>query len=605
MASLIVTSGPRLGVMNSAYVKQEYILNWVEDVGAGDPEIVAIEVEYLQNGAAIGDNGTFQVIQRYQRDETVPLFPVNRFRIRLDGIIKPLLGFSIWQLSLTDEDDVETWGTFNVRVRYLYIDSTTGLIETDATWTNFSDVDFTQSIMEIETAMALDEFHSPGASSGLYRFLSNKPNTTYDDAAQVSTAMAERLAYIVRDMGFGDDMPDYLGVELYSDPTTMAQDTYWDLVNGGSDGFEGRASIGVGPLDLQFLDAGRYMSGYSAPVFTGITWYRVALFRADYPPGNFFEDGDDGTFEAKINNIAVTQWYAASHDTSTPITGSGSLQVLPNPSPQPSADFVFYGVSQLAVTAGVTYRAIADVAIDPGPCGQGADMNIRIIGYNGVLASTSPTFLQTANANFTVTQAETTWTPSSSGNTRVGFWMFGGDVSGCFSGVRVDSLKIEAIGGPGYEQVTEWRYYKMIPDCADGQAARVHFVNQLGGVDSYTFTGNKKEGATVTSAEYETPFEINNNGLTWSQRRDNGRHRINIVGDKTVEVIAENVGRAEGLWLEEMLRAPRIYFENGPSRDFIEYLPTIKNIVSTDAEETMVDIRFKFNRGISVEAQTN
>jgi hypothetical protein len=86
---------------------------------------------------------------------------------------------------------------------------------------------------------------------------------------------------------------------------------------------------------------------------------------------------------------------------------------------------------------------------------------------------------------------------------------------------------------------------------------RVHFLNKLGGIDSYTFKGLNKLETTTTSSQYEKNLGINYNQQT--RGRQTQYRQILTAYVATSEILSS----AESIWLEELVTSPVLYLELG------------------------------------------
>jgi len=110
----------------------------------------------------------------------------------------------------------------------------------------------------------------------------------------------------------------------------------------------------------------------------------------------------------------------------------------------------------------------------------------------------------------------------------------------------------------GFLARSELRRWDLVTRCADQE--RFHFLNRVGGCDSYTFFGNIKQTQRSESDEYER-------GLNWNvvtSLRHYPHYRGPFKGniDSQVELeITTSQTTEESLWLREMLTSPEVYRE--------------------------------------------
>ena len=120
-------------------------------------------------------------------------------------------------------------------------------------------------------------------------------------------------------------------------------------------------------------------------------------------------------------------------------------------------------------------------------------------------------------------------------------------------------------------------------------------MNRLGGVDSHWFNDIQKVGIRSSYSTFDGVFSIGSAGLSWDDRRSNGRRPYNIRGEKEVELNTVKVDPAHAEWIEELLFSPEIFFEEEEIK-FIPYLCLSKALDIIDTGEGFVDLAIKFQR---------
>ncbi len=97
--------------------------------------------------------------------------------------------------------------------------------------------------------------------------------------------------------------------------------------------------------------------------------------------------------------------------------------------------------------------------------------------------------------------------------------------------------------------------YKMVPHCLS--ATRVHFLNRLGAMDSYTFTGAERRNIKTESTTYQK--------LKPTTYNPAARGTQVLQKDATVRLSCSSnpLRPDEMLWLEELLTSPAVYVQRG------------------------------------------
>ena len=128
---------------------------------------------------------------------------------------------------------------------------------------------------------------------------------------------------------------------------------------------------------------------------------------------------------------------------------------------------------------------------------------------------------------------------------------------------------ITVTGGPTYSYLrqTEDFTYNVINHCCDRKSLRLHWMNLLGGADSYTFDENK-------DLQIATNHSTGQKALGWiagstspNIASDIGSMKLKSEGLRFYNLNSKILTNAQSLWLSEMLTSPKVYAQiNG---DFI------------------------------------
>lgn len=130
----------------------------------------------------------------------------------------------------------------------------------------------------------------------------------------------------------------------------------------------------------------------------------------------------------------------------------------------------------------------------------------------------------------------------------------------------------------GLVAVSEKRRYNLVKTCAEAPT-RLHFLNRLGAIDSYTLTGSERRSIKTGSTVYQK--------LRPPEFRPSARGRKVLQKEATVRLSCSTdaLRPDEMLWLEELITSPAIYVQRGQHHipvtlrdgDF-EILDPVKNI---------------------------
>lgn len=300
-----------------------------------------------------------------------------------------------------------------------------------------------------------------------------------------------------------------------------------------------RLDLGVGPRNVNQLSPG-FLSA-------SVDRYDVTLVSSGSQ--NLFVDMDNGTAEAHINGfLAGPNFTSGSHSTTRARTGTHSVKVdLANGPIDGSFNTGFKMATVLPLVSGSAYAfscyAYVDGAIAPGTLPK---MRIGVEGLNDATITYSSTW-----------QAGT-----------VGVWYYlnttiatGLDVNGRFvlqkAGdwgnliVYFDDFKVT-----GTKAYSETKSFKLTS--LGTNTTRVHFLNRLGGFDSYTFGGAEKRNIKTEGSTYEKLRP------SWGFNPSSpGRQVLQKNATVRLSCSTDALRPDEMLWMEELLTSSAVYVQRG------------------------------------------
>ena len=180
---------------------------------------------------------------------------------------------------------------------------------------------------------------------------------------------------------------------------------------------------------------------------------------------------------------------------------------------------------------------------------------------------------------------------------RVALYWMDNEVGSCDGATASNGTDCDDSGGSwnGTEyRMTEYRYYKVdhSSENAPFPYLRVHWLNSLGGIDSYTFKRNKTESISRTLSTYErkpndpqwtleTTDGTANTAmidLTWNTFQasldlqtgsDQYKSSTEILGVQSVKggtVFSDTLERPTAVWLSELMKSPNVWIEEHNDR---------------------------------------
>lgn len=322
-----------------------------------------------------------------------------------------------------------------------------------------------------------------------------------------------------------------------------------------------RLDLGVGPQNLN-----RYVTGL---LNNDVDRYDVTLVSSGTQ--NLFVDMDNGTAEANINGfLAGPNFTSGQHSTTHARTGSHSLMVdLANGPIDGSFNTGFTAATPLSLVSGKTYtmRCYAYVTGTIAP-GATPAMRIAIQGLNDA-AVTYDTSWQAGPLNSWY-QLTTTLT-------------VGNDTTGNFILQKAgnwDNLVVyfDDFAVSGLKAYSETRRFKLQNLGTD--TTRVHFLNRLGGFDSYTFSGAEKRTVRASGSTFQKLRPAW--GFNPSAR---GRQVFQKEANVRLSCSSDALRPDEMAWLEELITSPAVYVQQGDNHIPVvlkegefEILDPVKNI---------------------------
>ena len=280
----------------------------------------------------------------------------------------------------------------------------------------------------------------------------------------------------------------------------------------------------------------------------------------------------------------------------------------------------------------------------------------------------SPTYIN--NNTGTIPSGSPAWNNISLGTAgtdtdwyRVSIHMEAGENTGGFSGgsctVTVGDSQTysewcEDAGGvwtpPPMVRCSEYRYFKLY-NRAEAPAfpyIRLHWLNELGGIDSYSFTRSQGESLTKSFSTYErepaNPIRTNfgyggffpysadtypsnsyrllsQNTSVVSEQYQTSQEVLSINARKKGFVFSDALNKTDSSWLEGLLTSPNVWMqvsnERGemastddavkhPSRqDYTPIIITNSEVATLDEEARTVQFKIEYQHGNSIVTQSN
>lgn len=110
-----------------------------------------------------------------------------------------------------------------------------------------------------------------------------------------------------------------------------------------------------------------------------------------------------------------------------------------------------------------------------------------------------------------------------------------------------------------YVAISEVITYQIKPSCCGTRDLRLHWLNQLGGTDSYTFNSEKDLVLTTTSDRAQKALDWVIGDPDPHNKSDIGNFKIKSEGSTAYVLKSRYLTNQEALWLSDLLNSPKVY----------------------------------------------
>ena len=220
---------------------------------------------------------------------------------------------------------------------------------------------------------------------------------------------------------------------------------------------------------------------------------------------------------------------------------------------------------------------------------------------------------------------------------------YGGSAPACPTGECCEAAPAFGSWAGAMYRTSEFRYFK-IDHTGNNEAfphVRLHWLNALGGIDSYTFKRNKTEAISRTLSTYERKpndpqwtLEVNvggkmvdttyaNTQTSWSLQTGSDQYKssVEVMSVQSVKggtVYSEALEKPSSNWLSELMKSPNVWIQvdngraktNAVKNDFVysapdlfgsdynpDYAPIIIDegeMITVDEEQRLVQIQISY-----------
>ena len=195
-------------------------------------------------------------------------------------------------------------------------------------------------------------------------------------------------------------------------------------------------------------------------------------------------------------------------------------------------------------------------------------------------------FIKYTGANGDVVTAVTLTANEYLFNTRAGKYAQDTLIAGGIS--IIDTYKVELLGVTS--NVLASRTFKLNTECSQYPTVRLHWMNKLGGFDSFNFNKNQINAMEIERKQFKAPLPIG------YSKQDRLKTNYNTTINDRISINSDWITEEESILLEELATSPVIYLERTPT-DFVSV-----NITNTSYEiKNFLTDRRLFNVSFDIE----
>lgn len=161
---------------------------------------------------------------------------------------------------------------------------------------------------------------------------------------------------------------------------------------------------------------------------------------------------------------------------------------------------------------------------------------------------------------------------------------------------QIDFGSLLTLGGPVYifTSYTEFSVYKLKAGNCDRRALRLHWINMLGGLDSYTFDSEKALSIKTKSSKSQKALSYEAGALIPDLITDIGNFKTNSKASESYKLKSKFLTNQKAAFLSELLTSTKVYAEiNG------QFIPVIIEDTQQDTTTESGFIRYEITAALA------
>jgi hypothetical protein len=99
--------------------------------------------------------------------------------------------------------------------------------------------------------------------------------------------------------------------------------------------------------------------------------------------------------------------------------------------------------------------------------------------------------------------------------------------------------------------------------CTKNDTFRFHFLNKLGGFDSFTFIRGSKKNVSIKRTSYSRNPNRSLSGTSYGySKSDRGGTQLDTILKDNIKVLSDWINEDTSIWLEELITSPEVYLDD-------------------------------------------
>jgi hypothetical protein len=138
------------------------------------------------------------------------------------------------------------------------------------------------------------------------------------------------------------------------------------------------------------------------------------------------------------------------------------------------------------------------------------------------------------------------------------------------------------------------------PDCKY-LTYRLHFLNELGGFDSFNFNKVARKQITIERSQYKAPIgRLTSASAFGYAKKDRAERQFFVSTKETLKLKSDWITESESIWLKELIDSPEIYIDD-PVHGLLSVNCSINNYdLKTTLNDKLfileIDVKYSFNK---------